>query len=766
MSTKVFINLAEKLNFGVLKPTKIHIGDVKKLRLATNTVASNPTITRTTQGLNREDVLLRYVEKTNANIIRANRKISIEAVDNEFSRINSHLNSEEQEQLLRLVDEGHIKPYSKPGIFRSSDHVDSRHSPLCVSDELNLIFEEEETFAENIALFKELLKLEREGLLKSEHVGSFLTLKQIATDPENFRLFLDCYKKGQINKSYLRFAAIRCMEGNFTSRIRTTVNQVDKLTQQRFLTNFENIAHAFQNGRSVDELKAAGGIGLKYSRNTLCDNIKKQIKHLNPQEQEEILAKFGLTPNGSKAFAGLPIYSKNTEGFSNVEKAINEEINRFLNHNEIILPEGFEAYKAPLEEICATFPEFRYTIGMNQHGGHKHFLAEHMLKVFQETTKNPLYKTLNESDRRVLGISSMLHDICKTEGVDDVGHCLTSALTVESLIGKMNLSVGEQNRIINLIENHHWLSQISNTPECAQTYARIFKGGNDFTMAKILAEADLKGVNSTMFRKYRGKINSPVMEDIEREILSIQKNGRMLYTADVTTEAALAAGAQKITLGAGNEATENIIISAKALGLDQKTIAYHCGNLQCAYEGGRFGVEGVFSLSVGKLGQMKTRTGQEIFLIARRPDMDNIAFLRNANGSTGFGKDAEGAITLMKNNVEYAQGVRSRFTDLTAKTISEEQYAQLFREIPRDEITKIHTSPRIIEILGGEKEALAFEKAVAAQNETYNSARTYSEAVMDNLRWGAVGVKIDPQEISYSLRRFLQDNNITIVDCR
>lgn len=409
MKLKPLLSAIESCTLSVLKaPKPVAIGDVSKLRLATNTI-----VPRLKEGLSRENVLLKYVEKYNSTCRKANRQISIETVDNEFSRISSHLNSEEQEQLLRLINDGHIRPYAKPNNFRQSNFVDSSHSPLHISDELNLIFENDETFAQNITLFKELLELERKGQLEAKNVGSFLTLSQITESPKNFRLFLDCYKKGQITKAQLSFATIRCMNGNFTSRIRATVNQVDKLTQQRFLTNFENISRTFQNGRSIDELKAAGGIKLKYSRNTLCDNIKKQIKHLPQQEQEELLAKFGLADNGASAFTGLPVYSRETDGLDKIEKAVNEEIGKFLHENEIILPKGFEEYKAPLEEICAVFPEFRYTIGMHQHGGHDHFLAEHMLKVFQESTRNPLYKTLNNSDRRVLGISTLLHDINK-----------------------------------------------------------------------------------------------------------------------------------------------------------------------------------------------------------------------------------------------------------------------------------------------------------------------------------------------------------------
>lgn len=81
--------------------------------------------------------------------------------------------------------------------------------------------------------------------------------------------------------------------------------------------------------------------------------------------------------------------------------------------------------------------------------------------AFQENMKNPLYKTLNASDRKVLGISTILHDINKIERVKvDQNHALTSSQTAQAIVGRMkDLSVAEKDRIIDLVKNHHWLEE-------------------------------------------------------------------------------------------------------------------------------------------------------------------------------------------------------------------------------------------------------------------------------------------------------------------
>lgn len=579
---------------------------------------------------------------------------------------------------------------------------------------------------------------------------------------------------GKITRQNIQVAVKRCLDGeplNFL-RILPKVNNVGKTVSNRFLGEFDDIAHTFQNGRSIDELSEAGGIGLKYSRESLKTNIMKQIEQLPPAEQDAVLAKFGLKNEGAGKMSGLPVFNTETTGLTEAEKAINTEIGKFLNNNEIILPKGFENYKGALDEICAVFPEFRFTIGLTQNSGHKHKLAEHLLKAFQENTRNPLYKTLNETDRKVLGISSLLHDINKIERTRDLEHALPSSLSVDAILSRMNLSTAEKNRIINLVENHHWLERIP-TGEVkdkflAEEFADIFKSGNDFTMAKIFAESDLKAVNATFFGNFGGKINSPATEAIEKEIINIQKNGRMIYTADVTTEKALQAGARRVKLGSGAEETENLVISAKELGLNENAFGYHSAsveNIQRAYAAGRHGVSGVFSLSIGKNGALPTYNKDlPEFLVTRRLDMDNICYIRPHASNTKYMKDYTFMSIKTRSDAHFAHGLKQKYSDLTQKTISDEQYAALFREIPRDDIGKIHSNPKVIEILGGENEAMAFEKAVRQQNNVYIPKETFSEAVAGDLEWGALGTKRENlSEIPFELRQFAQEKHLHFI---
>lgn len=757
MKVRPLINTAEKFGFGILAPAKkVHIGDVSKLRLATNTVAP-----KAAAGLKREDVLVKFCERYNAQVIRVDRKVSMETAMEEYSRISKKLDTLEREQLLRLIDNDEIQLYERIHLF--SRTADGKAA-------LNVWLKGDE----QMPLFKDLLKMERDGKISGKYIGDILRLTQKAENPEILKQFMTALENGQITNRNIKIAVKRCLDGeplNFL-RILPKVNKVSKTVSDRFLGKFDDIVHTFQNGRSIDELKKAGGIGLKYSRESLKANIMEQIEHLSPAEQEQILAKFGLKSEGLGKMSGLPVFKTETNGLSEAEKAINGEIGKFLNNNEIILPKGFESYKGALDEICEAFPEFRFTIGLTQNSGHEHKLAEHLLKVFQENTRNPLYKTLNETDRKVLGISSLLHDINKVERTRDLGHALPSSLSVDAILGRMNLNTAEKNRIINLVENHHWLERIPagevKDKFLVEDMADIFKSGNDFKLAKIFAESDLKAVNSTFFTDFGGKINSPATGAIEKEIVRIQKNGRMIYTADVTTEKALQAGAKRVKLGTGAEETENIVINARDLGLDENAFGYHSSsveNLQRAYEAGRHGVSGVFSLSIGKNGAIPTYNKDlPEFLVTRRLDMDNICYIRPRTSNTKFMKNYTFMSSKSRSDVHFAHGLKNKYKELTQKTISDEQYAALFREIPRDDLSKIHSNPKVIEILGGEKEAAAFEQAVRMQNEVYIPKETFSEAVAGDLEWGAIGTKRkNLSEIPFELRKFVQEKHLHFI---
>ena len=108
-----------------------------------------------------------------------------------------------------------------------------------------------------------------------------------------------------------------------------------------------------------------------------------------------------------------------------------------------------------------------------------------MLKALQENMKNPLYKTLNDSDKKVLSIATLLHDINKTEGHVDPEHPEASAKTATAIVKRMDgLTDIDKKRIVNFVKNHHWLMKVSNgcwyDSSKAEDIAHTFRYGNDF----------------------------------------------------------------------------------------------------------------------------------------------------------------------------------------------------------------------------------------------------------------------------------------------
>ena len=551
----------------------------------------------------------------------------------------------------------------------------------------------------------------------------------------------------------------------------TKVNAVPMSVSKKFLSEFDDVARVFADSKhSIDDLVKAGGIKLSYPRKEFKQNILKQIEHLSEGEQNRILSKFGLLKEGPLTLSGLPLYISKGEGLSKIEVSLNKEINKFLNQNEIILPQGFEEFQSAIKQICEVFPEFKFAIGSIQHMTHSKDLANHILMVFQENMKNPLYKTLSFEDKRILGIATLLHDINKVEKVVDEMHPLISSQTVNSIVNRMGgLTNAEKNRIINFVENHHWLVKIKSGTEfehdVVDELAYTFRKGNDFTLAKIFAESDLKAVNNSFFPTFGKNIQSDMVKAIENRVTQIQSSGKLIYTADITLDKAIASGAKMQILGEGAQKTENWIISAKDLGLQTENILYHAPGKSDAFilaeSGFGYGNEGVLSCSLGRAGHSATFQNRKEFILFRSVDMGNISIAAQRNANSGADKNYAHAKEWILCGSSYGNRVISAYHELTSKTISEIEYAKLYQiaSNPKMKLTDIHSNKQICQILGGEKEAKAFEESVLKINETLVSNEKTAgngyvpEIVAQDLEFAGIGTNRTASEVDYQLRK-------------
>lgn len=777
-------------------PLKINPGELKL-----DTVTLSKISQSAKSVLKKEDIIAKYC---------AEQELVTDDILKIFNDTTKNLDEVSIERLLKLTNESKLQLFStqkEKTVFIMNRLCNDGILTKKSKGVLNYLKEGD---AETQTILKELLALEKQGKISPENINevlklqayqdyefaeeclglvkklrggeitnsqikeaSFFVTNGIPLDIFNLKN-LSKYSKAELNDFALRIQGARCKDFSpeVFDAIRkelsalVKVNKVSPEVSNSFLKRFNDITKIFEKeSLSIEKLAKAGGINLQYTRNAFKNDIFKEIEHLPIAEQNRILARFGLANEGNGIMSGLPVINESAN-LSQIEIALNKHIQRFLApDNKVILPTGFEELTPTLNDICRAIPEFKFTIGAAQHKTQTYNLAEHMLKALQENTRNPLYKELGISDRRILGMSTLLHDINKTERIVTPGHALPSSHTVNAIVERIpDLTPMEKDRIINFVKNHHWLERVSDNPKVIDELAITFRSGNDFKMAKIFAESDLKAVNDSFFRTYGHKINSPTTKAIEEEILKIQSKGRMMFTANVNTQSAITHGAKSVRLGSGAETTNNLVIDSRQMGFDTNYFAYHGSNetaLQTVIASGGYDKGLGLSISIGKNGSSKVFGNNKTFVIFDRLNMNNLGLVAKRNANTKYGKTPEKILRYMKIDSEYVNNFRNNYPH----EISDKEYALVFREVQGLELSQISANKRIQQILGSEAKAKDFETALKETNANFiSSATEHSETVAFDLRAGAVGIKGSASELSYDFRKFLEENNIPIIE--
>lgn len=263
-------------------------------------------------------------------------------------------------------------------------------------------------------------------------------------------------------------------------------------------------------------------IEMDYPRNKFIQDIEDALQGLSPAEKQKITEYFGFEISkldGKSFMFGYPRVLKDKEKFyTPIEKKLEKLVKKFTVENKIKVP-GNPALSKELNDIFDVFPELKGIIGKTQHRVHDFTLDIHTLKVLQGVMKNLKYQKLSIEDKKTLSLSALLHDISKKEGLVDKQHPQNSANDAYRLLDKINLYKAEKIRIYTLIQNHDWLEKYNQKDlspqqkiEKAQQIAYRLKDGNNFELASILTEADLKGVNknNAFYNNYKQALNNGI----------------------------------------------------------------------------------------------------------------------------------------------------------------------------------------------------------------------------------------------------------------
>lgn len=314
--------------------------------------------------------------------------------------------------------------------------------------------------------------------------------------------------------------------------------------EQNVIDKFSDAARAmsdkdseFMNTRFSKEEPT---LELEYSRADFIKDIQENVRDLNDTEKAKVYDYFGFDLKYNKdnvlQMHGYPVNLNNGAKLAEIQDEKTKEIienirpfvEKFSNNNRVTIS-GKPELSNQLNDILELFPEFRTTIGKEQHATHDFTVDKHTLKVLQGVMSDERYGKLSDEDKKILNIATLLHDLTKSEKTIDKTHPAYSAYDTYHILNKMNMSEKDKIKIYQIIKNHDWLEKYNgkvkenNTYrektsveklEAAKDIAFELKDDNNFELANILTKADMKAVKETdeFFNKFETAFNSGTNE--------------------------------------------------------------------------------------------------------------------------------------------------------------------------------------------------------------------------------------------------------------
>lgn len=275
----------------------------------------------------------------------------------------------------------------------------------------------------------------------------------------------------------------------------------------------------------------------EYSKNDFIKDVLELMNNadLSTKEKQRVFDYFGFElhknekcnnekfPDNSTGYSiiGYPVNLNNgvklaeitDEKTKEVVEKLRKNVIRFSENNKISTNnKEIENY---LNNIMEVLPELHPLINKAQHKTHDFDILKHSLKVMQKVTQNPEFETLSDSDKKIMLIATLMHDITKAEGYADKTHPHQSAFDTYYITKKFKLSQEEEIKLHRLISSHEWLGYTNaddiddkERKKRMQSVAFDLQQGNLFDMASIFTKADLEAIQKEPSERIRGWMDS------------------------------------------------------------------------------------------------------------------------------------------------------------------------------------------------------------------------------------------------------------------
>ncbi|MBQ3641975.1 hypothetical protein II906_08650 [bacterium] len=332
---------------------------------------------------------------------------------------------------------------------------------------------------------------------------------------------------------------------NFLPQIINSLCDKDDILSPEQINSFNS--NLFTLGEDLasmtDESFNKTNISLIYPGEKFINDINECLEGLSEEEQGKIFACFDFKINNSKNKSSVTGYpnnkyiSKRASSITNPEtkealKRVNECVVNYTTNNRITCEN--KTLETELNHILGTFPEIASMIGKSQHDTHDFDLMKHSLKVMYKIVQNSDYNKLNASDKKLMLIAALFHDIAKKEGEIDNTHAKKSAFEAFIITHKLDLSRQEKSKLNSLISMHEWLKEMNTAENIYQQSSKTAYAlhyDNLFDMSQIFTIADLKAVkeDDSFFEQYENSFNLH-SEKIRKDVKSCKCRQPMLPT--------------------------------------------------------------------------------------------------------------------------------------------------------------------------------------------------------------------------------------------
>lgn len=522
------------------------------------------------------------------------------------------------------------------------------------------------------------------------------------------------------------------------------------------------------------------GIPLTYSRKEFLDDLSSELAKLPTKTQAKIIKKLDIEPiknkdgkiTGYNGIIDLSQLSPDGE-----EGKILSFANKFIKENSVTT--GNIELDNALNSLIKGMSEFINVIGKQQHKTHELSVDSHILAVLKNVISNPEYKNLPDADKFCLKFVVIMHDIAKSEGVIDEEHPKNSALYANDILDKYNLTNETKNRIFEFIQNHHWLKDYNTGVLNPVEVATIFRRTNDLKMARIFAQADLKGVNERFYNRYKSALDDEHQKPILEALAKINEEGQMFLSNSIIDKSKVPVvkyHGKKYQVINFSKLSPNTDLAQYGFEpnttVDNLRLLIHTVSKVCMSQSlenilmlGKSAYQGFLSTSFISLKKKETFCNYK-FGVALQAQNANIANAASHNQVSGNEKKFDNFINIIAGSdhaIRYRYEIPHKIAAKLGMKMNITQYGELFSKIQKyKHISQLdNIQPIIVEdktYTGAQiKEAITSANNSIIASDRYNEVNVYTPQV------NAVIAKVDSlKEVPKELLAFANEHDLPI----